>query len=192
MPGSEREVNSDQYYGATARQYERMRQKTELWLAEQAVITEWVTQGPVLDVPVGTGRFIPHYLSRGIDFIGVDISPDMLSQAAEKDPYAPLDRGDILAGLPFADRAFRTVVCVRLLVWLPPDDMARALAECLRLGDEVVFSVRVGVEGRHPRRASLTHSEQRVLDALGDRPVLERRTLKTSHAGEQQMWRVGQ
>ena len=50
-----------QYTGTEASQYEAKRAHKDVWQAEQALIAEMVNAGPVLDVPIGTGRYLPIY-----------------------------------------------------------------------------------------------------------------------------------
>lgn len=76
------------FHGAVAEGYDDKREKTDKWLVEQRVITEWLSELPegsnVLDCPVGTGRFLPVYEDRQLRVVGADISGDMLYRAAAK------------------------------------------------------------------------------------------------------------
>lgn len=60
--------------------------------------------GSVLDVACGTGTNY-RYLEDGVDYTGVDLSPAMLGEAADR--FEQLDRGEDLLGMDAADLAFR-------------------------------------------------------------------------------------
>jgi ubiquinone/menaquinone biosynthesis C-methylase UbiE len=90
-------------------------------------------EGPVLDVACGTGTNF-HYLPEGVDLVGVDISPEMLSYARET--LADLDRSGELhemdaQDLAFPDDRFSTVISA-LSTCTFPDPLA-ALAEMKRV-----------------------------------------------------------
>jgi ubiquinone/menaquinone biosynthesis C-methylase UbiE len=121
-----------------ARTYDRDREVEPLWHAENAYVADLVKQlgaSTVLDVPVGTGRFLPFYA--GAQVTGVDLSDAMLSiatarVAADGLRHITLQQGSV-TDLPFADRAFQLVVCWRLLHLLPPLVLRAALAEMARV-----------------------------------------------------------
>lgn len=139
-------VIADKYYGRHATGYDAARQRTARWAAEQAAVEAFVSRGPVLDVPVGTGRYFDIYRAQGLEVTGLDISPDMIAEARSKDATAEIVEGSIFA-MPFSDGQFSTVVCTRLLDWLCPQDMERAVAELRRVAKEIVVSIRHGKEG---------------------------------------------
>lgn len=171
-------MTANNYYGAVAAQYDAAREGTPGRLAERAAIAQMVTEGPVLDCPVGTGAFCELY--RHLGLVGVDLSDEMLALAAAKHPGLELHRMDLLEGLPFADGQFATAVCIRLLWWLRDGDMQRAMAELRRVSRSVVFSIRVGqrygrpdpVPGKKQRR-TLTHTREQLAEALGSWRVVE-------------------
>lgn len=71
------------------------------------------TDGPALEVGVGTGRFAVPLGSKGVRVVGVDIAPRMLAYARAKGC-----RDLFLASgtrLPFADRAFRASMAIHVL-----------------------------------------------------------------------------
>jgi hypothetical protein len=115
------------------------------WARETVAVNDFVFSGPVLDCPVGTGRFVPIYHNRELPCVGVDLSADMLAEARRKYPSLELCKGSIF-GLPFTNKQFATAVCVRLLDWLTPEEMAQAVAELRRVAHILVVSIRYGVE----------------------------------------------
>jgi len=76
------------YTGEVASRYEQDRHTEPLWETEQEYIRQllagWPVGGTLLDVPIGTGRFLPLYFERGISVWGLDISEDMLAAARER------------------------------------------------------------------------------------------------------------
>lgn len=151
---------SDWYYGRHATEYETQRRKNPLWQREHDAVAELLHRGPVLDVPIGTGRYIPIYLERGLGFSGVDISEDMLGEALKRADF-PHQVGTI-TDLPFLDDEFGTAVCTRLMNWLSPDDMRKAVYELLRVAREAIIGIRFG---RGPDKMQ-DHTLDGFLDAL--------------------------
>ena len=141
------------YRGERARGYEAKRVTQEKWAAEHTIMSTWLNALPagatVLDIPFGTGRFVPIYHARQFHVRGRDINRDMLDQAKRKklDPTWDIGLGNILA-IDLADASVDVAVCVRLLNFLEPAELRRALGELQRVARKwVIASVRVG--GRH-------------------------------------------
>lgn len=114
------------YSGRVAASYEQARAPSPRWRREQEVVRAFVAEmsagSSVLDVPFGTGRFVPIYFERGISTVGVDISADMLEQAKQilGDQFARCDVriGDAEA-LPLETQSVDYLVCNRFIKWLP-------------------------------------------------------------------------
>src|SRR5690606_16214949 len=158
-------MQADRYYGSTARDYDRKRDHKPCWAREQAAVEKFVRYGPVLDVPVGTGRYLEIYRRKGLSFQGLDASDEMIAQARKKCPDLRAQRGTVL-DLPFGHKEFGTVVCSRLLNWLYPVDMAKAVQEIRRVGKEVVASIRLGEPGHHEGQGNYTHSHEDFYAAI--------------------------
>ncbi|MCL3883898.1 hypothetical protein [Marivita sp. GX14005] len=66
-----KKAKGDRYYGGTAAKYDQVRQKQAWWHIEQEALGSLLDTLPkglsVVDIPFGTGRFVPHYLERGFD-----------------------------------------------------------------------------------------------------------------------------
>lgn len=96
------------------------------WLGERAT-------GRVLEVAIGTGRNLRHYLV-ATSLTGVDLSPEMLALARERaeDRGLPVEliEGDAQA-LPVEDATYDSVVCCLSLCSIP--DPAAAIAEMKRV-----------------------------------------------------------
>lgn len=73
------------YYDKRAEHYERKRKKQPWWHVEQQEMQTLLDTLPkgisVLDVPFGTGRFVPYYRERGYQISGLDASGHMVDAA---------------------------------------------------------------------------------------------------------------
>jgi ubiquinone/menaquinone biosynthesis C-methylase UbiE len=136
------------YKGETAADYDKLRQRNRKWKKETAVIQKIISgldPGTViLDVPLGTGRFLPIYNKKGIRTIGLDISPDMLRQAQKKMKVigiVPVIIGDARY-IPMISKSVDYVVCIRLLNWVATPaakDISREFHRVARKGIIVGF-----------------------------------------------------
>jgi SAM-dependent methyltransferase len=149
-------VIRDKYRGRTAEIYDQ-RSGSPKWHAEEAAMERFLGAiGPganVLDVPVGTGRFLAAYRRHGMTAIGMDVSEDMMAQARLKVPDADLRVGNILdIGLPA--KSVDVAVAVRILSWLTIDEMKVALAELSAVARTWIITG----GGRHADRQSLYRS----------------------------------
>jgi SAM-dependent methyltransferase len=112
----------DTYYSDHARKYLEERLKQPYWPVEQDSVKALLACVPdgssVLDVPFGTGRFLAHYLEKGMQVRGLDISTEMLEVAREywgnKFSSCSVDIGSAVA-MPYEDRSFDVVVSFRFL-----------------------------------------------------------------------------
>lgn len=134
-------VKGDSYYGKVAENYELRRCKQDWWQVEQdemAALLELLPRGlKVLDVPFGTGRFVPNYLARGFEVHGLDASDAMIAQAGRQlgpqFKHCTTVTGTATA-LPFEDRAFDLLVSTRFLRdIICYSDAKQALAEFARV-----------------------------------------------------------
>ena len=114
-----------------AKRYEKRRQSVR-WGAEARAFEQFYTQvnpRKVLDLPVGTGRFFDAYLRNNAEVLGVDISANMLAEAATKiPPGAPikLRQADVLdlKNSSALGSGYDLIVCMRFLYWLRPHELA--------------------------------------------------------------------
>lgn len=87
----------------------------------------------MLDVGTGTGRGAIALAARGARVTGVDASAEMLAVARRRATEAGIEvafeQGDVHA-LPYPDRSFDAVICLRVLMHTP--DWRRALGELCR------------------------------------------------------------
>jgi ubiquinone/menaquinone biosynthesis C-methylase UbiE len=112
----------DSYYKGRAQNYNKKRHRQEWWQVEQEQMKELLDSLPrnlkVVDVPFGTGRFVPFYDELGYDVSGLDASGDMIEAA--RTALGPLyDKCKCTVGdaakLPYDDGAFDLVVSTRFL-----------------------------------------------------------------------------
>ena len=134
-------VKGDSYYGKIAQNYEIRRAKQDWWAVENAEMAALLGLLPeglrVLDVPFGTGRFVPLYLDRGFEVHGLDASDAMIAQAARQ-LGAQFEQCHTVTGtataLPFEDGAFDLLVSTRFLRDIITfSDAKLALAEFARV-----------------------------------------------------------
>lgn len=124
----------DSYYKGRAENYNKKRLKQEWWHVEQAQMKALLETLPrnlkVVDIPFGTGRFVPYYVELGYEIAGLDASGDMI--AAAQEALGPLyDKcactiGDA-ADLPYQDGAFDLVVSTRFLRDIVPFGAAKQM-----------------------------------------------------------------
>ena len=167
MISKEAQRARDFYRGHIARDYDKERMRRSLWAVEDVAIRAMFLGRKdlrLLDVPVGTGRFLPLFEELGFTVTGMDSAPDMLTEAAKRETNATLALGDAFA-LPFHDKSFDVAFCCRLLHLIEHKDVPILLDELFRVASEVIFTVRLGAE-EHPRHGP---HRQKVLDAyLGE------------------------
>ena len=132
------------YTGQTAATYNQRKHEQAHWWAEQditarmlaGIASEQRRSVRVLDIPVGTGRFLSAYRELGMQAVGYDISADMLDEArreAERLRYSPELREANITSLPLENGAVDVVVCMRFLNHLEFGELERVLAELVRV-----------------------------------------------------------
>lgn len=189
----------DTYYNKRAQNYDKRRTKQEWWHVEQQEMKSLLEGLPrdlkVVDIPFGTGRFVPYYAKFGYSIFGLDASNHMIDAA--KDSLGKLFDGCTTsvgdAGeLPFADGEFDLLVSTRFLRDIILFDHARrVIAEFARVTSKYAIiqlgERKDGVEA--PQDDEVMGSKMtgaavdKLLLANGLEPV-ERRLVKTHDGGE--------
>jgi len=142
-------ATSRKYRGAMARNYESKRMTQERWDRENEITETILMQNRndiirLIDVPVGTGRFLAMYKALGISVIGVDISEEMLQQARTKGHPVHLEIGDATK-LRFGDQEFDAAVCVRFLDLIEEEAMQQVMHELFRVTKKhIILTIRLG------------------------------------------------
>jgi ubiquinone/menaquinone biosynthesis C-methylase UbiE len=133
------------YTGDAALEYDGTRTGSAKWRGEQHAVCKLLERLPpgsrLLDIPVGSGRFVPFYQEHGIVATGMDRSPDMLAQARLKvvSGKMPVDLrdGDIFA-IDAPSESFDCALSIRLLNWIDTAQMCLAVGELARVSNRHV------------------------------------------------------
>lgn len=120
------------YYDSKAEGYEEKRKKKEWWHREQNEMNRIISNFPngmkVLDVPFGTGRFVPYLLEKEMEIYGLEISQDMIEEAAkilgDDLKKCTINIGDATQ-MPYDDNYFDMVICFRFLQNIISYDQAK-------------------------------------------------------------------
>jgi SAM-dependent methyltransferase len=134
------------YLGEKADNYDANREHKVKWRREQAAVESILSTLPpdffILDIPIGTGRFIELYQALKMRAVGIDISADMLAHAREKADRlgAPIEllQGDVRR-IAAPNGAFDVVVCLRFLNWIELDDLRSVLIELARISSRYLL-----------------------------------------------------
>jgi ubiquinone/menaquinone biosynthesis C-methylase UbiE len=147
---------SRNYLGTAAKAYDAERAKLEKWASEQRIVEGFLATLPsgssVVDIPVGTGRFVDAYYRLHLTPTGMDLSPDMLTIAARKAQKVGLSMAIRLAdirGIDAADDAFDAAVCICFLNWIDIRGVRTAFSELVRVSRK---SLIVGIRHYVPFR----------------------------------------
>lgn len=146
----ESEQIREKYTGEIASEYELRRSGSKKWNNEQDTVelflhkvTDSQKVGGVLDVPVGTGRFIPLYKKLDLDATGVDVSEDMIAKAQktanDTNYQISLQEGDIL-DISTIDSKPDVIINIRLLNWFSLAEVETVLKHCYELESKYVIA----------------------------------------------------
>jgi SAM-dependent methyltransferase len=78
-------------------------------------------QSKILDIGCGTGHHVAEIAGRGIDIIGIDISPSMIKKAKENYPDYKFEVGDALNNGKFAPESFTHILCMYFTIYYIQD-----------------------------------------------------------------------
>jgi SAM-dependent methyltransferase len=128
------------YRGDVAASYRKVGARSRQWRREFDALDRFLGEiAPgerILDLPFGIGRFAPLYAQKGAEVVGIDISPDMLAEAAA-DPAVDALGATLITGdaeqIPLPDASVDWVVCMRFINWLPPETRENVLGEFHRV-----------------------------------------------------------
>lgn len=102
--------------------------------------------GPICDLGCGPGQIARYLRARGAATLGVDLSPQMVAEAARLNPAIPFHQGDMLS-LPDADGAWGGIAAFYCIIHIPREQVAAALGEMrrvLRPGGTLLLTFHVG------------------------------------------------
>jgi SAM-dependent methyltransferase len=108
-------------------------------------------RGTVCDLGCGPGHVARYLAERGVDVLGVDLSPGMVEEARRRSPHLRFETGD-LRRLDVPDGAWAGIAAFYSLIHVAPDDIPAALAELHRVlapGGALAVAVHIGRETVH-------------------------------------------
>lgn len=156
-----------------AQHYESKRQGKR-WQSETKafrLLYRQVDPQRVLDCPVGTGRWFEEYQEHGASVLGIDLSKDMLAEAAKKiRPGAKiaLKQADVLAAARLdLGSGYDLIVCTRFVHWLRLPDVKALIAGFASTGSRfLLLGARVKADAPGPARAARRSWSARLRHAL--------------------------
>lgn len=107
--------------------------------------------GEVCDLGCGPGHVARYLSERGLNVIGVDLSPGMVAQAAVLNPGIPFRVGDMLA-LDVPDDSWAGIVAFYSIIHIPREQVVAALREMRRVlapGASLLLAFHIGNETLH-------------------------------------------
>lgn len=107
--------------------------------------------GSVCDLGCGPGHVARYLHDRGVDILGIDLSPGMLEQARKLNPALEFQQGNLLE-LGVRDGAWVAIVAFYSIVHIPKTDILQALREMFRVlapGGLLFLAFHIGVEVLH-------------------------------------------
>jgi ubiquinone/menaquinone biosynthesis C-methylase UbiE len=120
--------------------FQQKRLRRFMWRRETAIIKRLLESLPdgatIMDLPSGTGRFLPLLLDRGLDVVSADISRDMLRQSMSHAAIKEMLPGYVVCDaemLPFKDESVDYLLTVKFLELLPYDVAIGVLREFHRI-----------------------------------------------------------
>lgn len=109
-------------------------------------------RGRLIDLGCGPGQTTAFLFDHGIaDILGVDLSPQMIAAAQNRNPHINFKAADIL-NLPYADASFGAAVAFYAIVHFSYGQVLAAFKEINRIlltGGEILFSFHIGTEVVH-------------------------------------------
>ncbi|XXY46864.1 class I SAM-dependent methyltransferase [Sorangium sp. So ce269] len=107
--------------------------------------------GPVCDMGCGPGQIAAYLASRGVEALGVDLSPEMVAHAGRLSPGIPFRQGDMLS-LDVPDEAWAGIAAFYSIIHVGRQNAVHALAEmrrALRDGGLLLLAFHGGQEVIH-------------------------------------------
>lgn len=112
---------------------------------------KFVADDIVCDIGCGPAHVAGYLHERGVNVVGIDLSPEMVTQARLLNPKLEIRQGDMLS-LDIPDESWAGVVAFYSIIHIPRNDVVRALSElgrCLRPGGRLLMSFHIGDEVLH-------------------------------------------
>ena len=107
--------------------------------------------GPVCDMGCGPGQIARYLHRRGVDTLGVDLSPRMIAEAQRLNPDIHFHQGNMLS-LPDADNSWSGIAAFYCIIHIPRKQIVDALREMRRVlkpGGVLLVTFHIGDEIKH-------------------------------------------
>jgi ubiquinone/menaquinone biosynthesis C-methylase UbiE len=104
--------------------------------------------GRVCELGCGPGHVARYLHDRGVDILGIDLSPGMLDQARKLNPAIEFRQGNMLA-LDVEDGSWAAIVAFYSIIHIPRTDILQALREMFRAlkpGGLLFLAFHIGLE----------------------------------------------
>ena len=95
--------------------------KNKFEIGEIVYATKPTTQSVILDIGSGTGHHVDMLTNKGLNVIGLDISPAMVKKAQKKYPKAQFKNGDALDFMLFSENSFTHIMCLYFTIYYIQD-----------------------------------------------------------------------
>lgn len=107
--------------------------------------------GPVCDIGCGPGHVARYLHGRGVNVLGIDLSPRMVERARQLNPGIEFQQGN-MASLEVDDEAWAGIVAFYSIIHIPREEVVRVLREfkrVLRPNGLLLLAFHQGQEIRH-------------------------------------------
>jgi SAM-dependent methyltransferase len=107
--------------------------------------------GPICDLGCGPGQVARYLHRKGVDTLGVDLSPRMVAEAQRLNPDIHFHQGDMLS-LPDADNSWGGIAAFYCIIHIPREQVMDALREMKRVlkpGGALLVTFHIGDEIKH-------------------------------------------
>jgi SAM-dependent methyltransferase len=107
--------------------------------------------GPICDMGCGPGQIARYLHRRGVDTLGVDLSPGMVAEAQRLNPEIPFHQGNMLS-LPDEDNSWGGIAAFYCILHIPREQVVDALREMKRVlkpGGILLVTFHIGEEIKH-------------------------------------------
>jgi SAM-dependent methyltransferase len=107
--------------------------------------------GPICDMGCGPGQIARYLHRKGVDTLGVDLSPRMVDEAKRLNPDVHFHQGNMLS-LPDADNSWGGIAAFYCIIHIPREQIVDALREIKRVlkpGGVLLVTFHIGDEVKH-------------------------------------------
>ena len=107
--------------------------------------------GPICDMGCGPGQIARYLHRKGVQTLGVDLSPNMVAEAGRLNPEIHFHQGDMLS-LPDEDDSWGGIAAFYCIIHIPREQIVDALREMKRVlkpGGILLVTFHIGQEIKH-------------------------------------------